>query len=122
MIDFGAVEQSVQELKAQLADGTIDEETFESRLLGLIGLAPDGYYWMLGHESGRWFWHDGTEWLRGNPSEIDKSLPQYGTLISYPPSPQMSEPEWASLNLGWFVISLMILAIIGGIVYNSSPI
>jgi len=114
MIDFEHVQQTVETLKTRLDRREIDEKTFEERLLSLIDVAEDGYYWMYGHESGRWYRHDGKAWLPDDPQHIKKSdTPQPTAAHSGPAS---DEPvQW-----GWFLISLVVLAVIGGIVYSSS--
>lgn len=126
MIKFPEVERSVRELKQQLAEGIIDEKTFEDRLLEMIDVAEDGHYWMFGHKSEKWFRHDGTKWvledpdkrlsliLRQNNSPSELSWANHNSTLS--PRQQF---EGIELNWGWFLISLMMLAVIGGCVYYS---
>ena len=113
MINFLQVEKSVEVLKNELAAGKLDEQTFESRLLELIDVAEDGYYWMLGHESGRWYRHDGQKWLPDHPGEMYVSLKEITpeeTIIA----------KWRSVNPLWLAISLLALVAIGAIVYYSA--
>ena len=70
MINFGNVENSVRSLKKRVAANQIDDKVFEDRLLELIDIAEDGYYWMYGHESERWFRHDGQKWVPDDPDRI----------------------------------------------------
>jgi hypothetical protein len=116
MIDFLEVEKSVEKLKRQLAKGQIDEQTFEKLLLDLIDVAEDGYYWMFGHESGQWYRHDGQKWIARHPGEMFVPLAD----IASPESEETLKTKWQSVNLTWFVISLIIIAIIGGIVYYAT--
>lgn len=119
MIDFTHVRQTVEALKAQLAQQQIDEKTFEDRLLTLIDVAEDGHYWMFGHESERWYRHNGETWLPGDPKNINTQQPKPdnpGPNPAFNPGPAPAEP----LNWVWFFISLVLLSIVGGIVYNSS--
>ena len=113
MIDFTHVEQSVKKLKTQLAQQQIDEKTFEDRLLTLVDVAEDGYYWMFGHESERWYRHNGETWLPDDPRTVQTRLHKPDNPG---PAPLLSEP----LNWGWFIISLILLAAIGGLVYNAA--
>ncbi len=109
MIDFSAVEKSVQQLKNQLATGKIDERNFEDQLLEMVDKAEDGYYWMFGHESEQWFRHDGHKWVVDNPAKIKaRSLGQK-------PAVNLAEINW-----GWFVASLLLLIVISWIVYTAS--
>jgi len=132
MINFVEVEKSVRELKQQFADGQIDQSTFESRLLAMIDVAEDGYYWMFGHKSERWFRYDGGEWVAEDPEERlvflyeqkqlydsspNKSQPHQDQETAAEPPP---EPAGQSIDLGWFVVSLILLVAIGWIVYYSS--
>ena len=71
MIDFAAVEASVADLKKQLNQGEITQETFEQQMLTLIDVAEDGHYWMYGHKTGQWYRHTGDQWVAGNPDDIE---------------------------------------------------
>ncbi|MBN1993062.1 MAG: hypothetical protein JW953_10190 [Anaerolineae bacterium] len=113
MIDFMTVEQSVKALKAKLVAGEMGERAFEESLLGLIDVAEDGYYWMFGHESETWYRHDGEKWLPDDPGEMFIPLPE-------PAVEQNLPAQWRSINWGWFIASLIILAVIGGLVYYST--
>ena len=107
MINFSEVEKSVNSLKKQLAAGQIDGQTLEKRLLEMIDVAEDGYYWMLGHQTGTWYRHDGEKWVVDNPSESYVSANNIDSLAA----------QWQSVNILWLVISLIVLAAVGGIVY-----
>ena len=118
MINFVDVQKSVKDLKGQLAAGHIDEKTFEDRLLELIDVAEDGYYWMFGHESEKWFRHDGHQWLPDDPENIPQRSPSNTSV-----NPNI---DWdlndIPVNTIWLVVSLAILGVIGGIVYITSQV
>ena len=134
MINFDKVEQSVKTLKQQFAAGTIDKNTFEARLLELIDFAADGYYWMFGHETERWYQHDGQEWIQKDPGNLRLLAPRE------PENPHQATDEgagglqittfsnttltatWRSVEWGWLIMSLALLILIGWIVYTSSLI
>jgi hypothetical protein len=125
MINFSEVEKSVKELKKQLSAGEIDEQTLEDLLLDMIDVAEDGYYWMLGHESERWYRHDGEKWIPDDPGEIFVPLSEVDSAgvsaLSSDVAPGQSlKAKWRSIKLGWFIISLIIMALIGAIVYSSA--
>lgn len=127
MIDFIYVEQAVKELKQQLVSGKLDEKTFEDRLLEMIDIAEDGHYWMFGHKSEQWFRHDGEKWVPENPYS---RLARAARVKLYPqePLPGSNDGQWShrpetadgNPGWGWFVASLILLAVIGVIVYNST--
>ena len=129
MINFSEVEKTVRELKQQLADGKIDEKTFEEQLLEMIDVAEDGHYWMFGHNSEQWFRHDGSQWILANPDErlatiVQKPLTKSAAHSSSHPGMNGRNGEQAdndkAIDLGWFIISLIVLALIGGIVYYAT--
>jgi hypothetical protein len=116
MINFGNVENSVRILKKQVATNQIDDKVFEDRLLELIDIAEDGCYWMYGHESERWFRHDGQKWVPDDPDRILALRAQTDSNTDIGQDPVEEIP----VNWTWFTVSLASLAIIGGIVYVSS--
>jgi len=112
MINFMEVERSVRRLKRQYRRGDIDEKTLEESLLELVDKAEDGYYWMFGHETGRWYRHDGKQWVPRDPGEMFVPLEQI--------LPQDSvQTRWQEFSTGWFIVSLIVLAIIVGIILYS---
>jgi len=114
MINFAEVEKTVRELKAQLARGDIDEKTLEKRLLDMIDMADDGYYWMFGHESERWYRHDGEKWLPDDPGE------KYVSLTEIEVANPSLKGTLQSIDWGWFITSLIVILVIGGIIYMSA--
>lgn len=119
MIDFAAVQNSVKTLKNQLETNQIDEETFEEHLLTLIDVAEDGHYWMYGHESERWFRHDGQKWVPANPYKI-LAQRQNSPAADNQDGRQHNDLEDFSTNWSWFIASLIIIGGIGWLVYVSS--
>ncbi len=113
MINFLEVEQSVKKLRQQLRQGEIDERTFEEALLDLIDQAEDGYYWMYGHETGRWYRHDGEKWVPRDPGELFVSL---DNVISHESIQKNSQ----TVHWGWFVASLLVLILIAVAVFYSA--
>ena len=116
MINFGHVEDSVRILKKQVATNQIDDKVFEDRLLELIDIAEDGCYWMYGHESERWFRHDGQKWVPDDPNRILALRAQ----IELNANIGQDVDEEIPVNRTWFVVSLASIIIIGGIVYFST--
>ena len=118
MINFGKVEDSVKTLKEQVATNQIDDKVFEDRLLELIDIAEDGYYWMYGHESERWFRHDGQNWVPDTPDRILALRAQSNSNADLGPH----EVEEIPVNWTWITISLAALVVTGIIVYVSSMV
>ena len=120
MINFEEVQKSVKELKGQLLAGQIDEKTFEDRLLELIDVAEDSYYWMFGHESEQWFRHDGQQWLPDNPENISKNSPANNPVTQANELYHHSDLDDIPVNTTWLIVSVALIGVIGGIVYISS--
>jgi hypothetical protein len=129
-MNFHQVEQSVRELKRQVNAGEIDQKMFEARLLELVEVADDGYYWMFGHKSEIWYRHDGQQWVPDNPGEVlaalasnhmsgDKVKTVNHQSISYLHVPEEGPPEidWASIDWGWFIAGLALLIFIAVAIY-----
>ncbi len=118
MIDFTKVQNSVKALKDQLAANQIDEKTFEDRLLDLIDIAEDGHYWMFGHVSEQWFRHNGQTWVPDDPQKIltIRSQPSDDPAAFNPVEPTAESQDF---SWTWFMVSLVVIIIIGVIVYSS---
>lgn len=77
------------ELKGKLAVGQIQEEEFKRELEKLRFQDTQGRWWMLGAQSGRWYYYDGARWLLGDPP--DPPPPALGAgepQVVIPPAPQ----------------------------------
>lgn len=57
------------EIKGKLAVGQIQEEEFKRELEKLRFQDSQGRWWMIGAQSGRWYYYDGARWLLGDPPE-----------------------------------------------------
>jgi hypothetical protein len=72
-------------LRQDLAAGRLTEEQFKARLRELMVEDEEGNWWMVGYETGEWYRHDGTDWVRADPP---------GRVVPKPvPSP---EAQWVS--------------------------
>jgi hypothetical protein len=120
MIDFTAVQDSVRALKKQLETNQIDEKTFEDHLLALIDVAEDGHYWMYGHESERWFRHDGQKWVPANPDRMVVQRQNNPAPNSQAGKHSNDLEDISSLDWSWFIASIIIITGIGWLIYFSS--
>ena len=105
MIDFVRVEAEVNQLKRQVAAGEIDEATFEARLLDMVDIGEDGYYWMYGHKTDQWYRHDGQRWHVATPARLGNGP---------------AEVHWNSIDPVWFMFSLVVMAVVAAIVFSSA--
>lgn len=66
---FREVEQSVQDLRQQFAQGQISRAQLEAELKRLLVLDEQGRWWTLGVDSKRWYRFDGREWVPDVPPQ-----------------------------------------------------
>jgi hypothetical protein len=132
-MNYLAIEQQVRALKQQVAAGELEPQLFEARLLEMMAVGDDGYYWMFGHKSESWYRHDGQRWVPASPGELLISLDENGLgakpsrttnhqAISYlhRPQPEIFEGEWGAEEGGWFTASLAFLGFIAVVVYMAT--
>lgn len=65
---FGEVEQEFQQLQGKFRSKVITEEQFKSRLHDMMLQDEKGQWWMIGYETGQWYYHDGEKWVSGTPA------------------------------------------------------
>ncbi len=89
-MDFKEAEERFYELKGRLDAGTISQEEFKAQLERLKVQDSQGRYWMIGVQSGKWYFYDGTRWVRAEPpGEPGEAPPSEAT----PRGPVASLPE-----------------------------
>ncbi len=64
---FLEVEKEFQRLKTQFEAGALTEAQFKARLADLMLQDERGRWWMIGYETGQWYYHDGEKWVRSEP-------------------------------------------------------
>lgn len=64
---FAEVEQRYRALKAQHDAGALSDPDFKARLQELMSEDAEGRWWVIGHETGQWYVHDGEQWAPGEP-------------------------------------------------------
>lgn len=55
-------------LRGQFDTGRLTQEQFDEKLRELMVQDEQGRYWMLGAESGKWYYYDGAKWVQGEPN------------------------------------------------------
>lgn len=83
------------ELKGKLAVGQITEENFKHELEKLRFQDPHGRWWMIGAQSGRWYYYDGARWLLGEPPDPGALGLDTGAAMPVTP-PTVQRPAYAS--------------------------
>ena len=87
-MNFKEAEDKFKQLKAQFQAGQIPEEQFKARLEELMLQDEQGRWWMLGYETGLWYYHAGEAWVQAAPPEA----PSPHTPGPREPAPQPPVP------------------------------
>jgi hypothetical protein len=87
-MSFNDTERRFRELKKDLDAGEIDEREFEVELRKLQVVDDQGRYWMIGAQSGLWYFYDGEKWVQGEPPAEAEAV----AARTPPPQPPSSPP------------------------------
>lgn len=68
-MEFPEVEQRYRELKEKVDAGTLSKDHFEAELRKLQVIDRQGRYWMIGAQTGQWYYYDGVQWIQAQPPE-----------------------------------------------------
>jgi hypothetical protein len=122
-MDFQQAAEQFKQLKQRFDSGQLAEADFKARLRELMVQDEGGCWWMIGQESGAWYRHDGTEWVRSDPpvarpspampaSEPVRAQPLQGVAAAASRQPAVPagrirvRPGWLTvlwITLGWAV-------------------
>lgn len=69
------IERRFHELEAKLKAGTISQAEFEAEARKLLFQDDSGRYWMIGIQSGKWYFYDGSQWVPGEPPRATRPRP-----------------------------------------------
>jgi hypothetical protein len=86
---FEFIQKAYLQLCALHRFGRMDTPTFRAELEKMVVSDGSGGYWMVGVQSGRWHWFNGSVWVLRDPPS--KALKQ-GTLADAPPPPPPPTP------------------------------
>ena len=64
---YRSAEDEYFKLRGQFDTGRLTQEQFDERLRELMIQDAQGRYWMLGADSGKWYYYDGASWVQGEP-------------------------------------------------------
>ncbi len=64
---YADVERSVQVLRRRYSAGSITRDQLQAELRKLMILDEDGYWWMIGLETDRWYKYNGKDWVPAIP-------------------------------------------------------
>lgn len=100
------------EAQASYSAGQLTTEEYHAALTELVVEDDQGEYWMLGVESGDWYWYDGEEWNLRTPRLILPEEEQPSSSTSAPQQPELLEVSPPTINKRgrWGVIGLWLIS------------
>ena len=101
--------------QADFISGQLAEEDYHKALAELVVQDQSGEYWMLGVESGDWYWYDGKEWHKKTPPLItseENQLPIPASLEKPHPPPEEKSPQKPSMAGRWGVVGLWLISLL----------
>jgi formylglycine-generating enzyme required for sulfatase activity len=66
-MNFKDVEDKFKQLRSQFIAGQFSEQEFKAKLEEMMIQDDQGHWWMIGSETGLWYYNDGTKWVRSKP-------------------------------------------------------
>ncbi len=90
---YRQAEDQYFKLRGQFDTGRLTQEQFDEKLRELMIHDAQGRYWMLGADSGKWYYYDGAKWVQGEPY-VGAAAASVAAPIVAPPStsPDMAPP------------------------------
>ena len=74
MMDIEATEAAYADLRRAFEYGQMNALSYQAAIDELCVQDNHGRYWMIGAETGEWYYHDGREWIQADPRD-GRSLP-----------------------------------------------
>jgi len=120
---FAEAEQRFAELRAGYQAGELDDAAYDAALQKLVIEDSSGGYWMLGADSGEWYWYDGEQWVRRDPplAEVAVERPQVWPAPppTVPPPMPAAPPTRKGLPWKWVAVGcgglLAVAAVVAGV-------
>ncbi len=88
---YKSAEDAYFTLRGQFDTGRITQEQFDDKLRDLMIQDEQGRYWMLGADSGKWYYYDGANWVPGEPP-IDAAPAADAAAVAAAVPPASSAP------------------------------
>lgn len=107
--DFERAQEEYFRLRGQFATGHLSAAQFDAALRELTVRDAAGRYWMLGANSGQWYYFDGDLWVAGQPPV---SPPQAARAVEPLPiieGEMRSAPSGRGAAIGFMVIAVILL-------------
>ncbi|MFQ5814551.1 MAG: hypothetical protein ACE5I2_15335 [Anaerolineae bacterium] len=101
------VEAEYQKLKGQVKAGALTREEAEAQLKDLMIQDEEGKWWIIGYETGQWYYHDREKWVQAEPPRAPAPPPTRPPSLKAPrtvPPPREAAP--ATLPTGCMAVLL----------------
>ena len=89
---FRQAEDEYFKLRGQFDTGRLTQEQFDEKLRELMQQDAQGRYWMLGADSAKWYYYDGTKWVQSDPYPGSMPPPVIVAAAAPPVSAPVSPP------------------------------
>ncbi len=96
---FGFIQQAFLQLRALYQARRMDASTFRTELEKMIVSDGSGGYWMIGLQSGRWYWFNGYEWVQREPPTTPLKQAPLGAAQPAPPTPVSAPLELSKTEI-----------------------
>lgn len=127
------IQEQYYKLRGQFAAGRLTESEFDTALHDLALQDTQGTYWMIGANTGNWYYFDGIDWVEGDPSAREfpalpgpEPMPAPGPVsaVDHLPAPNLvptpieKEMPTAGRSLALpFLVSALVLVVVGVIAF-----
>jgi hypothetical protein len=100
--------------------GGLDAKAYDAGLRQLLVEGDAGDYWMLGADCGEWYWHDGQQWARCDPtSPEDMAEPSADAENPSPTAPTASaRRKWLIIGCGGLMLLLIFACMVALVAYS----
>ncbi len=95
-MDFSQVEVEFERLKAQFEAGAFTEAEFKARLEDLMIQDEQGRWWMIGFETGQWYYHDGQKWVQSEPPPVVERRREQVEALSQEGAAALAAGDWGA--------------------------
>lgn len=113
---FAETKQAFDVLRGLHEAGRLDDAGYDEELRKLVLEDSSGGYWMIGADSGKWYWHDGNRWLRRDPPKTGAAEPLPVAAHIQPMRSVQPQPTQASRSCTRITFAIVALLLIGACV------
>jgi len=95
-MNFTEVEREVAKLRQDLTAGRLTEDECKARMRELMVEDTEGNWWMVGYETGQWYYHDGQKWLQSEPPPVVERRREQVEALSQEGATALAAGDWGA--------------------------